>query len=87
MGMIDGDDTRNLIFLMQKKLAKIKSEQSGDELKSTLNLWSDVYAKFTNKWGIKLEDVPDYSVGLKLISKKYQAAFKSAIVDGVEALG
>ena len=87
MGMIDGEDARNLIFLMQKKLAKIKSEQSGNELKSTLNLWSDVYAKFTNKWGIKLEDVPDYSVGLKLISKKYQAAFKSAIVDGVEALG
>lgn len=87
MGMLDSEDVRNLVFLMQKKLAKIEAEQSGDELKSTLNLWRDVYAPFTNKWGIKLENVPDYSVGLKLISKKYQTAFKNAIVDGVEALG
>lgn len=87
MGMLDSEDVRNLVFLMQKKLAKIEAEQSGDELKSTLNLWRDVYAPFTNKWGIKLEDVPDYSVGLKMISKKYQTAFKNAIVDGVEALG
>lgn len=87
MGMLDSEDVRNLVFLMQKKLAKIEAEQSGDELKSTLNLWRDVYAPFTNKWGIKLENVPDYSVGLKMISKKYQTAFKNAIVDGVEALG
>ena len=80
MGDLDAD-LRDTLFVMQKKLDRI----AGD--KSQISLYVDAYAPFTNRWKIKLENVPDYSIGLKVISKKYQAAFKGAIVDGKEALG
>lgn len=45
------------------------------------------FKKFTDKWGVKFEELPDYMDGLKILQKKYGADFKAAIIDGVELLG
>ena len=83
MGMINNENIKNIIFLIQKKLDILR--KANDTTK--IGAYKDALAPFTSKWVIDLEDVPDYSTGLKIISKKYQEAFKSAIVDGQEALG
>ena len=79
-GCLD-EDLRNGLFIIQLKREKIGAGNS------QLKLYESAYKPFTNAWGIKFEDIPNYATGLKIISKKYQAAFKNAIVDGMEALG
>lgn len=49
--------------------------------------YENTYAPFTNRWKIDFDSIPDYSIGLKSLSKKYGADFKAAIIDGVELLG
>ena len=71
---------RDVLFVLQIKLAKGMDD-------NLLNGYKDTYAAFTNKWGIDLESMPNYATGLRIISKKYQQAFKSAIINGVETLG
>ena len=72
---------RNGLFVIQLKREKLGSNNS------QLKLYETAYKPFTKTWGIKFDDIPNYATGLKIISKKYQAAFKNAIVDGMEALG
>ena len=79
-GCLD-EELRNGLFIIQ-----VKRQKLGDG-NSQLKLYESAYKPFTNAWGIKFEDIPNYYTGLKIISQKYQAAFKNAIVDGVEALG
>ena len=79
-GCLD-EDLRNGLFIIQLKRQKL-----GDN-NSQLKLYQSAYKPFTNAWGINFEDIPNYATGLKIISKKYQTAFKNAIVDGIEALG
>ena len=45
------------------------------------------FENFTKKWGIKFEELPDYSIGLKILSKKYGAEFTAAKFGDVELLG
>ena len=79
-GCLD-EDLRNGLFIIQMKRQKL------GEGNSQLKLYESAYKPFTKAWGIKFEDIPNYYAGLKIISKKYQQAFKDATVDGVEALG
>lgn len=79
-GCLD-EELRNGLFIIQVKRQKLGDGH--DQLK----LYEAAYRPFTNAWGIKFEDIPNYYTGLKIISQKYQTAFKNAIVDGVEALG
>ena len=80
IGCLD-ENLRNSVFIVQKKMEKIGKDNS------QMKLYQTAYKPFTKAWGINFEDIPDYSKGLMIISKKYQAAFKNAIVDGMEALG
>ena len=48
---------------------------------------SHIWDNFLQCWGVTLDNIPDYYDGLKIIMTKYREAFKSAVVDGVEALG
>ena len=46
------------------------------------------YDKFFKHWGISLEKMPDYMIGLRKVSAKFGASFKAAQVDDhVDALG
>lgn len=80
MGCLD-EDLRNGCFIIKAKMQRL----GGDN--AQLKLYETAYKPFTQAWGIKFEDIPNYYTGLQIISKKYQTAFKNAIVDGVEALG
>jgi hypothetical protein len=79
-GCLD-ENLRNGLFVIQVKREKLGAGNS------QLKLYESAYKPFTKAWGIKFEDIPNYTTGLKIISKKYQTAFKSAVVDGMEALG
>ena len=81
MGDIDNAQFRDLLFLIQPKLARIS-----DEAEKKLYVYN--CEPFMKRWGIKsVENIPDYSTGLRIIAKKYREAFQSAVVDGMEALG
>lgn len=76
------ENLRDYLFVIHKK---IESEGAGSP---KLELYKNAFNGFTNCWGIDFLDIPNYMPGLKLISKEYQAAFKSAVVgDHVDALG
>lgn len=72
------------VFAIQAKLARLQGTPDG---KSQVELFRNAFKPFTNAWGIELEEIPNYMTGLKILSAKYKAAFKAAIVDGEEALG
>lgn len=77
MGMVE-DGLRNHLFVMKKKI---------DKFPDKLNAYKSTFTQFESKWGVGIEDMPDYSIGLKVISKKYQQAFKDATINGFEGLG
>lgn len=76
------DELRNTMFIANLRAKKLVTT---DEKK--YKILDAAMKPFTNAWGISLDEMPDYYPGLKIISDKYQAAFKSATIDGVEALG
>lgn len=80
MGMVNDteDAPRDLLFILAKKMSMDSQYKSAYER---------AFSSFFNHWGISIDDMPDYSVGLKAISKKYKDAFKSANINGVEMLG
>lgn len=82
IGMVS-DDLRDGAFVIATKFKQLNSTDP-----NKLDIYKSAYAPFFNKWGIKIEDMPDYFPGLKTISAKFREAFKSAIVDGhIDALG
>lgn len=82
IGMVS-DDLQDGAFVIATKFKQLNSTDP-----NKLDVYKSAYAPFFNKWGIKIEDMPDYFPGLKTISAKFREAFKSAIVDGhIDALG
>lgn len=70
--------TRKGIFFLANKLKN----------KDTADSFMNGYAGFIKKWGLKQDNVPNYSAGLRKLGGKYQASFQSAIVDDhKDALG
>lgn len=45
------------------------------------------FKKFTDKWGVKFEELPDYMDGLKILQKKYGNDFAAASIGGIDLLG
>lgn len=81
MGEID-DTLRNGAFVIG---AKVK-QWGADNPK--LSIYNSSYDKFFKHWGISLEKMPDYMIGLRKVSAKFGASFKAAQVDDhVDALG
>ena len=81
MGEID-DALRNGAFVIG---AKVK-QWGADNPK--LSIYNSSYDKFFKHWGISLEKMPDYMIGLRKVSAKFGASFKAAQVDDhVDALG
>lgn len=81
MGEID-DTLRNGAFVIG---AKVK-QWGADNPK--LSIYNSSYDKFFKYWGISLEKMPDYMIGLRKVSAKFGASFKAAQVDDhVDALG
>jgi hypothetical protein len=80
-GKLD-EELRNTMFIANLRAKKLVGV---DDKK--LNILRTAMKPFTDAWGTTLEEMPDYYPGLKLISEKYQASFKNATIDGVEALG
>lgn len=75
------EQLRDGFFTIGNKLKKNPKD-------NMLSVYRNVYAPVTSAWKIEFEEIPDYMVGLRLISAKYKDAFKSAIVDGhKDALG
>lgn len=73
-------NSRECIFLLAKLHEKYP-ENFSDSGKVK------IFDNFLDSWSITYDSMPDYSNGLQIIGKKYAEAFKSAVVDGVEALG
>lgn len=81
MGEIN-DTLRNGAFVIG---AKVK-QWGADNPK--LSIYNSSYDKFFKYWGISLEKMPDYMIGLRKVSAKFGASFKAAQVDDhVDALG
>lgn len=77
--------SRDYFFVIHPKMKKWATDPKGE---TTYKAYENAFKGFLNDWGLgKLEDCPDYSIGLKLIAKKYGEIFKASIVDGKEALG
>ena len=62
-------------FYMQVRIKQAKGDMS------KLSTFVTTFANWCNYWGIKLEDIPDWSEGLNKLVDKYGASFESAIVD------
>lgn len=83
MGMCPDEETRNMMFVYTSKINKL-----GADAGSILDVYRMAAKPFCNKWGITDTDIPDYSIGLKLIIGKYRDSFKNAVVgDHIDALG
>ena len=83
MGSVEDDEVRNMIFVYASKKAKLGASDG-----KILNIYKIATDKFCKAWKITDDEIPDYSIGLKLIIKKYRDSFKSAIVgDHIDALG
>lgn len=81
--MSEIDDTlRNGAFVIGTKV----KQWGADNPK--LSIYNSSYDKFFKHWGISLEKMPDYMIGLRKVSAKFGASFKAAQVDDhVDALG
>ncbi len=79
------ENSRDYFFVLHPKMRKWATDPKGDNYYTN---YTNAFSGVLKKWNLtKLEDCPDYSVGLKVIAKKYGEIFKSSIVDGREALG
>jgi hypothetical protein len=83
MGMCPDEETRNMMFVYTSKINKL-----GANAGSIVDVYRMAAKPFCNKWGISDTEIPDYSIGLKLIIGKYRDSFKNAVVgDHIDALG
>lgn len=83
MGMCPDEETRNMLFVYTSKKAKIMASNP-----AAMDVYKIASKKFCDSWKITDDEIPDYSIGLKLIVAKYRDSFKSAVVgDHVDALG
>ena len=83
MGMCPDEETRNMLFVYTSKKAKLAASNP-----AVMDVYKVASKKFCDAWQITDDQIPDYSIGLKLIVAKYRDSFKSAVVgDHVDALG
>ena len=75
------DTTRPGIFVIREKIDK---QLKKDPAK--MRLLANAFKPFTDKWGIKFEQIPNWRPGQLLLVKKYGEAFNRQI-DGVDAFG
>jgi hypothetical protein len=62
-------------FYMQVRIKQAKGDMS------KLGSFVSTFSTWCSNWGIKLEDIPDWSDGLNRLVDVYGASFESAIVD------
>lgn len=75
------DTTRPGIFVIREKIDK---QLKKDPAK--MRLLATAFKPFTDKWGIKFEEIPNWRPGQLLLVKKYGEAFNRQI-DGIDAFG
>ena len=81
--MCPDEETRNMLFVYTSKKAKLAASNP-----AVMDVYKVASKKFCEAWQITDDQIPDYSIGLKLIVAKYRDSFKSAVVgDHVDALG
>ena len=73
---------RDALFVVQTKRAKIGNDKDGKWL-----IIRDLLDPVAKRWGITMEDFPDWDKGRKLLIKKYGESFVNTKIDGVEAFG
>lgn len=70
------------IFILARKWETVKDDKSRAAL--FINGYDDDFLK---PWKVTMDTMPDYSIGLQKLSKKFGAIFKKYTVDGVAGLG
>ena len=73
---------RDALFIVQTKRAKIGNDKDGKWL-----IIKDLLDPVAKRWGITMEEFPDWDKGRKLLIKKYGESFVNTKIDGVEAFG
>lgn len=69
-------------YLAQQRIKKFGADNP------KLASYKNALSPALSKWGIEFEDIPDYSVGIQTLIKKYGESFNSAVVGAHEnALG
>lgn len=72
----------NQFYLAQSRIKKFGADNP------KLAAYKNALAPALNKWGIEFEEIPDYSVGIQTLIKKYGESFNTAVVGAHEnALG
>lgn len=80
-GTLEKDD-RPVLFLVQARINKF-----GKDSVKIAGI-REILSPLCNQWKTQLEDIPDYSEGLRELINKYGKSFKSAVVgDHIDALG
>ena len=83
-GMLS-ENARNAVFIIHLKIADWAKKGETDKYKPA---YTQAFAEFLSKWNLKdLSDIPNYTTGLRLLSKKYGEVFQNTIIDGREGLG
>lgn len=78
------ENSRDAVFVIHPKLAKWAKEGETKYRPA----YEASFSACMKRWGIKsLEDFPNYSIGLRLIAKKYGEIFKATKIEGRDALG
>ena len=75
------DEQRSAIFVLRRKYEQIKNDNT------KLRLYERAFSSFLDKYGLTLDTMEDWSVGLGKLSKKFGATFSVYKFDGKDALG
>lgn len=75
------EDLRDGCFVLAKKLNTLPKDDP------KYKLYANTYAPFMKKWGLTVDTVPDWSIGLNDLGKKYAGSFSAAKIEGRDALG
>lgn len=78
------ESARDSFFVIHGKLAKWSETDRKKYYPAFENLFKGIMSKYNVS---KLEDLPNFMPGLRIIAKKYGEIFKSTLIDGKEALG
>lgn len=75
------EEQRDAIFVLRRKYEQVKSDET------KLRLYERAFSSFLDKYGLTLDTMEDWSVGLSKLAKKFGAVFTEYKFDGKEAFG
>lgn len=80
-------DAQDLFFSWSRYKELIRKKADAKTADKEIEYGEKLFKKVLAKFDMTLDDMPDWYPGMKKLGTKYREAFKSAVVNGKEALG